>query len=356
MGRLLDVPFYTVGLGAGPLTDDDARRQVRYLASAAEHLNVRDQESRQLLEDLGIDPNWMSVSPDTVYAVDLTTSVAKPPESLTALRAEGYRLIGLNLRHWRNAEQADWLDRFHAAICEVASTEQIAIVGLPMQLGGVHDEDALAAFATRLPESVPFVALGGEFGLDDYVAALRVVDGVIAMRLHAALLAHRCGKPVVGLSYDPKVRRHFDEVLASDLCTDISDPDAGFLDAIRTVLSLGGTLRSDTKREITALERRSTETLVAMCTKIAASPENTNVYRIPAEKPEYLTKPSKAAKVVRPATAAFEPMVARACKFRAIPERRLKRSLRFATRNTCFVADCQALARTDRRATRPHQH
>jgi polysaccharide pyruvyl transferase CsaB len=323
MGGLLDIPFYTVGLGAGPLTDDDARRQVRYLASKAKHLNVRDQESRQLLEDLGIDPNQISVSPDTVYAVDLSTSVTEPPESLAALQAEGYRLVGLNLRHWRGPASGDWLERLRAAICEIASSEKIAIVGLPMQLGGVHDEDALAAFGATLPESIPFVALGGEFGLDNYVAALRAVDGVIAMRLHAALLAHRCGKPVVGLSYDPKVRRHFEEVMASDLCTDISEPDADFLGAIQEMLKLGGTARIDTKLEIAALERRSTESLVATCAKIAGSPENTSVYRIPVEKPEYLDKLSKAAKVPRPASATFEPMVSRANKFKAVPERRL---------------------------------
>lgn len=323
MGGLLDIPFYTVGLGAGPLTDDDARRQVRYLASTAKHLNVRDEESRELLEDLGIDPEQISVSPDTVYAVDLSTSVSEPPEQLPALRAAGYRLLGLNLRHWPGAVQADWLDRLREAICEVASTERIAIVGLPMQLGAVHDEDALAAFGATLPENIPFVPLGGEFGLDDYVAALREVDGVIAMRLHAALLAHRCGKPVVGLSYDPKVTRHFQEVKAADLCTEISDADADFLGAIGEMLSLGGATRRDTSLEVASLERRSREALIEVCTRIAASPENSSVYRIPGEKPAHLTKASKAEKITRPATATFEPMVSRANKFKAIPERRL---------------------------------
>jgi polysaccharide pyruvyl transferase CsaB len=322
MGSLLDIPFYTVGIGAGPLVDDDARRQVRYLASTARRLNVRDHESKGLLEGLGINPDVITVSPDTVYAVDLSTTTAAP-EALEALHAQGYRLIGLNLRHWRNAEQGVWLRRLQDAIVDAAAKEKIAVVGLPMQLGGVHDEDILTKFGKSLPQEVPFVSLGGQFGLDDYLSALRMVDGIIAMRLHAALLAHRSGRPVVGLSYDPKVTRHFAEVGAGELCLEITDPEADFRGAIQDMLELKGAPLVATQQRVVDLERRASMALTAICSEIVANPENANVYRIPAEKPSYVSKPAPANKVLRAAVAAFEPMVSRANKFREVPERRL---------------------------------
>ncbi|MDQ0677967.1 polysaccharide pyruvyl transferase CsaB [Arthrobacter pascens] len=323
MGNLLDIPFYTVGIGAGPLVDDDARRQVRYLASTARQLNVRDHDSRTILEGLGIEPDAISVSPDTVYAVDISATAEAAPEQLEALRAQGYRLIGLNLRHWRNAEQGAWLERLRKAINDIAASEKIAVVGLPMQLGGVHDEDILAKFGASLLQQIPFVALGGDFGLDDYLSALRVVDGVIAMRLHAALLAHRAGRPTVGLAYDPKVARHFDEVGAAELCLEITDPDADFLSAIRHMLALGGVPLLATQEKVSDLERHAAASLKAICAEIAASPDNANVYRIPSEKPTYLSESASKKNVPPAATATFEPMVGRANKFRNIPERRL---------------------------------
>lgn len=323
MGNLLDIPFFTVGIGAGPLRDDDARRQVRYLASTATHLNVRDHDSRTILEGLGIASDTISVSPDTVYAVDISAPSAATPKALEDLRAQGYRLIGLNLRHWRKAEQGAWIGRLRDAINDVATSERIAIIGLPMQLGGVHDEDILTKFAASLPQQIPFVALGGDFGLDDYLSALRVVDGVIAMRLHAALLAHRAGRPTVGLAYDPKVARHFDEVAAPELCLEITDPDADFLGAIRRMLALRGVPLQATQDRVSKLERHATASLKAICSEIAASSDNASVYRIPSEKPAYLSKSVSDRKVAPSAIATFEPMVSRVNKFRSVPERRL---------------------------------
>ncbi len=324
MGKLLDIPFYTIGLGVGPLADMDARLLVKDLASKAAAINVRDEESKQLLTDIGIASSSVAVSPDTVYAVDLSAASgsATVPDELLALKDQGYTLIGLNLRHWKAADGAGWHGQLMAALEKLAAVRKIAIVGLPMQLGASHDENCLAQFCASLPQQIPSVVLGGDFGLSEYVGALSVVDSLIAMRLHAALIAHRLGKPVMGLSYDPKVRRHYDEVGASDFCVDIDDPAADYDTVLRQVLELGGMTRSETVLLVQDLERRAVAALRETASRIAAEPENKDVYRIPTERPSFSVQSQAAAKVPV-VKAAFTAMETSVTKLRVIPERRL---------------------------------
>ncbi|OFI39657.1 hypothetical protein BIU82_00920 [Arthrobacter sp. SW1] len=324
VGKLLGVPFYTVGLGVGPLEDPDARLLVKDLAGKASAINVRDAESKQLLTSLGVRDDLVSVSPDTVYAVDLEgpAASAEVPEALAALKEQGYTLVGLNLRHWKASDADAWQARLLEAFEQAALTHKIAVVGMPMQLGASHDESSILEFCEGLPKSVPSLVLGGDFGLREYVGALSAVDFLVSMRLHAALIAHRLGKPVMGLSYDPKVRRHFEEVGAEEFCVDIDDPAADVTGVLSSVLKLEGRIRESTAAFVRGLEQEAVAALQGTARLIASEPENPDVYRIPRERPVFNAGKDGAAKapVVK---AAFTAMQTRVTKLRVVPERRL---------------------------------
>ncbi|MEE2528800.1 polysaccharide pyruvyl transferase family protein [Pseudarthrobacter sp. J75] len=324
MGKLLGIPFYTVGLGVGPLTDADARLLVKDLALKASAINVRDMESKELLSDVGVPDGLVTVSPDTVYAVDLSSAAAtaSPPAELLELKEQGYTLVGLNLRHWKAADGAAWHAQLLSAVEKLSATRKIAVVGLPMQLGASHDEHCLAEFCAALPQHIPSLVLGGDFGLREYIGALSAVDSLIAMRLHAALIAHRLGTPVMGLSYDPKVRRHYEEVGAADLCVDIENSAADYDNTLQAVIDLGGNVRTETAGLVQELERQAIAALRDTASRIAAEPENQDVYRIPSERPAFTKASEKPAKALQ-VKAAFTAVETRATKLRVIPERRL---------------------------------
>jgi hypothetical protein len=102
------------------------------------------------------------------------------------------------------------------AVTSLASGQRVAVLTIPMQSGSTHDVAMLNLLADNLPAHIPVLTLPDGTSLDVFTACLRRVDALMTMRLHAALLAHRLQVPTMGLVYDPKVRRHFDEVSRSD--------------------------------------------------------------------------------------------------------------------------------------------
>ncbi|MCO1339016.1 hypothetical protein BJH93_08960 [Kocuria polaris] len=286
MGKVLDVPFHVVGLGVGPLTDRHAKQTVKFLASQADSIYVRDPESGDLLRGLPVDEEKLHVGPDSVYAVDLDSPVAVVPEEIQSLKDQGYTIVGLNLRPWAKADMAAVSLEVRDALVELSRSleergERLAVVALPMQAGDRMDRNAIGQVTRRLPKHIPsvFIDTRGELSLGEYLGALKECSSVLAMRLHAALIAHRAGVPVVGLCYDPKVFRHFAEVDrvedGLDLLTSSSEMSRRLLSAV------SGSMSEKSFELIGELERDARRALDISARAVAAADAVVGVYEVP---------------------------------------------------------------------------
>lgn len=304
IGRVLGIPYHVIGLGAGPLHDQDARAMVRFLAQQTESVLVRDPESRDLIVGTGVSPEKIRHAPDVVYAVDLPegATTAGSTDELARLKADGYRLVGVNLRKWSHADMDQVLAEVEKALNTVAGSERIAVVGVPMQGGAAHDRSILASLQERLSPHVPFYLMPDPPAFDAFHQCLGLLDALVTMRLHAALLAHRCAVPTVGLVYDPKVERHFQEVQRSHFAVPLESSWETIHDLLTTALAEGSIADRRTLDAVGALERDAHAALDAAALRVAAAEVRPAVYEIPAEKP--VAPPSPGAVIQKP-TAAF---------------------------------------------------
>jgi polysaccharide pyruvyl transferase WcaK-like protein len=163
-------------------------------------VSVRDRASRELLVSLGLSPERILLSGDASF------HLAAPP----APGGGEEDRIGVSLRHWPLGPSPEtWEPPVAEALDRVLEQRPGArVVFVPLQAGGreIEDDPAVAArVRDRLrhrdradilgPRDLPHGARGA-------LARCRVV---LAMRLHALLFAMAAGRPVVGLSYDPKI-------------------------------------------------------------------------------------------------------------------------------------------------------
>ncbi|WP_336923648.1 polysaccharide pyruvyl transferase family protein [Aquipuribacter sp. SD81] len=277
--RILRRPFHLYGIGAGPLTDPGARDLVDHLVQLADSVDVRDEESAQLLRDVAAPGRRPAVGthPDPVYGL--------PVADVAPRVAPG--AVAVNARPWPAAPEG-----FRPALVRVlrdlvARGERL--VGLPMAPQDVAVTAALLREVTGA-EDVEMVPLGG--GTDAFVADVGASRAVVAMRLHACLLAHRRRVPVVGLSYDPKVRRHFAELGRDDLVVDLeavaADDGAALARAVDRALAEGGTLPEPAAQAVALLEAGSTEGLLALARRVVeapAAPRRAETIRFPGRAP-----------------------------------------------------------------------
>jgi len=173
--------------GVGPLRTAWARALVRVLLPfTADLVTVRDVDSQKLVSYVR------------------THLVADPALTLPSLSVSKQpKLTVVALRAWRGLQANDRSrEELEAALKQLAAEHGHSYAFLPMH---VPDDVPLAEdLARRLRGTV--VNYNSLAELREVLAAAQLV---IAMRLHAAILAAGVGTPVVGLAYDPKVRAFF---------------------------------------------------------------------------------------------------------------------------------------------------
>ncbi|HEY4615442.1 MAG TPA: polysaccharide pyruvyl transferase family protein, partial [Citricoccus sp.] len=286
MGRVLDKPYHVVGMGVGPLTDEDARATVRFLAEQTASLYVRDPESAELLRSLPVAPERITTGPDVVHAVPLPDGEALAsalPEAVAEARAAGRPVIGVNLRPWAHEDMDTVAATVAGALADATPADgpRPLYVAIPMQAGPTFDAGTISRVFAGLPQGAETWVPDGPLGLETLVALYRSMDLLVAMRLHAALVAHRCGVPVVGLGYDPKVGRHFDEVGRGEWCLPLT---AGReLLAGRVRQGLREPLPESTHAAVRRLGEEASRALSVSARMIAAAPVPDAVYEVPAE-------------------------------------------------------------------------
>ena len=79
--------------------------------------------------------------------------------------------------------------------------DEVEIIFIPMS----HPEDTKEAkiIASYMPKGA--IVLEGPFSTEEQVSLSGNVDLMIGIRLHALVFSSLMGKPVIGISYDPKI-------------------------------------------------------------------------------------------------------------------------------------------------------
>lgn len=310
MGRMFDAPFHVVGLGIGPLSDPDAKRMARFIAGHAESIMVRDAESAAFAAEICPFPERVRQAPDVVYALPLDAG-ARGHDDIEAFRTRGYRVVGLNLRPWAHTDEEALVQTVAAALQRAAAGQPLALIGIPMQAGDRVDPLMLARVAARLGDSLPALVLKAPLTTEELIRALGSIDALISMRLHACLLAHRLGTPVVGIAYDPKVANHFAEIGRSHVCLSLPlEPEA--LDRAIDVVLAENELPADTDGTLRRLEIEALTALDDVCRKIAAAPSRQVVHEVPRTDAP-VTVAAVAPAMGRPARQPLPPFTSRFC-------------------------------------------
>ncbi|NLW17750.1 MAG: polysaccharide pyruvyl transferase CsaB [Firmicutes bacterium] len=189
----------------GPIKEPRNKKLARYVLERVDYITVRDEPSLQLLQDLGVRKPPIKLTADPVLLLELAP---QPPKEKTIVVA---------VRQWPS--QHNYLQQMTLA-CRRLVQEGFTILLIPFHYGrdlAVSEElaQAIGPGACCLAQPPDFSQL---------LTQLSQAEVVVAMRLHALIMGAVCKRPLVGISYDPKV----DGFLQS-----VGQPLAGTTDALQ---------------------------------------------------------------------------------------------------------------------------
>ena len=205
LARIFGSKILIYAQGLGPLKKAISKNLTKQFLQLAEIISVRDDSSYKQLEQWRLKAKSIKTA-DPVWALE-PSSLPKAISDLLARYQSSSsskpNLIGISLRRGAGFSQ-DHLKRLVEALEATLDTAAILVM-LPLQ--DEQDRPILQSFVDLWQSKERTVWLPANTKLlpSQWLSLIASLDMVIGMRLHSLIMSLASGKPVIGISYDPKV-------------------------------------------------------------------------------------------------------------------------------------------------------
>ena len=190
------VMFFSQGIG--PVTSTWGKILMKVFANLADFVTVRDQYSKDLLEQLGVKRPETIVTSDIVFAFQPKTDTS----CMDSLHLEKKdNLLAVSVRPW--FERTVQFDQVAEILDNLIEKRGVTPVFVPME--GHHDTAASEKVLQQMKHRDKCHLLDNHFSPNQYLNFISACQLTIGMRLHALIFATVTGVPHIGLSYDKKV-------------------------------------------------------------------------------------------------------------------------------------------------------
>ncbi|MBE6541834.1 MAG: polysaccharide pyruvyl transferase CsaB [Ruminococcaceae bacterium] len=207
--------------GIGPINDSDNKKMTKKLVSNADYVSVRDADSASELERLGVAHDKIRVTADPAFLIE----PADREEVRDVIRSLGIRdsekFIAVSLRpmgrfgNTADDPSDDVIISEGVRVCsEIREKYGYRPVMIPMQ--SAHDTEISREVAGKVDGAIFYSPSDAH----EMIGIMSEAEFVVGMRLHSIIFASSAGVPVIGLSYDPKVKSLMSE-LGQDFVVDL---------------------------------------------------------------------------------------------------------------------------------------
>ncbi|MDF9840116.1 MULTISPECIES: polysaccharide pyruvyl transferase CsaB [unclassified Paenibacillus] len=214
LAQWIGKPTFIYAQGVGPVNRKLFHPLIKSVFRNCAYVSVRDEQSRSLLQSMGLNQDNIQVVPDPVMGLELPQR-AESPGVFSAETASGLKTVGISIRFWEESRYE---------LNEIAEGLLKACAQIPFHLRFLPfhhptDNEASRYLMEKLEKEV--AALGGSISIREdalhpqqMLSEVAECDVLIGMRLHSLIYAAGRRVPLIGVSYDPKID-HFLERIRS---------------------------------------------------------------------------------------------------------------------------------------------
>lgn len=230
------IPIIGYNVGVGPVHTPAGKRMLKSVAERMDFITVRDQDSFDLLNEVGVqNPNIRLTADAALNAPAWDESRVKEIFESVGLDMN-QPMLGINVNRyldtWASADRKSmgreaFLDQYSKALIKVAEKVDAPIVFVTTQH---HDVEISQALMDRLPAGIKTALIDNrKYDHAAIKGVLRHLSLLCGMRLHSLIMASSELTPVVGISYQPKVAYYFRELEIPDYTLSFDDFNADAL-------------------------------------------------------------------------------------------------------------------------------
>ena len=217
-------------VGAGPVDTPAGRRMLRDVAELMDFITVRDEESLDILKQIGVQNPRILLAADAAVNV-VASDAGRVADILRSVGLEpGEEILAVNINRYldtwaRPRRDPMGKERFLSvcaeAINRVAGETGAAVLCVATQH---HDMQITEELRARITGARKTAVLGNVLHSHyDIKGALGACSLLFAMRLHASILGTSALTPSLGLAYQPKVDYYYNTLGLGDCSLSFED-------------------------------------------------------------------------------------------------------------------------------------
>lgn len=192
-------PVYIYSQGIGPIRGKYNRKITGWILKRVHVIAVRDSQSAQLLEEIGVPADHITITTDPVLRLEK----ADPSQGRAILNRfgvdpdSGRLLVGWAVKSGDEA----FLKEIARSIRYLKETYQADSVLIPFHFE--QDAKCIQQLQTLLGDDAYYIT--EKQLIDEMLSIIGNLDLLVGVRLHSLIYAAVCGVPMIGISYDPKI-------------------------------------------------------------------------------------------------------------------------------------------------------
>lgn len=212
-------PFMIYAQGIGPLNGSFNRRLTALILKRARVITVRDVESVQELQRLGLKAERIQLSADPVLLFPRPEPLLGENllQELQPDHGSG-PVIGVSVRPW--GDNGKWVEQLALTLDRLVAERNARIVFIPMQEN--DDEKISQTIRSRMQYNQQTAVLPNGHHVEEVISLIDACDLLIGVRLHALVFAAVAQTKAIAIRYDPKVD-HFARRVQQTIAGNILD-------------------------------------------------------------------------------------------------------------------------------------
>lgn len=201
---MLDKKCILLGVGAGPINTQHAKKLTKFYLDRVNLITTRDKKSYDFLRDIGVKNKKLYITSDLSFCLDIPKNKIVTGTDINKNSKVGISIINLYRNKLLNKDEYDRFRDTFVDFCRWVIDEcKVDLYLFPFQIG--HEGDLVECEYLRERINSNKVVIVDTANLYNFLSSFNKMDYFVAMRYHSVLLSIIFKKPFMAISYHPKV-------------------------------------------------------------------------------------------------------------------------------------------------------
>ena len=217
--KIVKVPVMIYAQGIGPVNKQINKKLIKWILNKVDLITVRDNSSKELLENLGVVKPSIYVNSDPVFLLkkkNINNVIDSHPFIQQLIDSDNRPLIGISVREYKD-NGLDSKRIFAQAADYLIENYQAKIIFLPFKFDeDVHISEEILSLMKNKAEVLKI-----KLEPEELLSVLSRLSLVVGVRLHSIIFSSMANIPFIAFNYDPKVKYFVEDLGLSELLLEI---------------------------------------------------------------------------------------------------------------------------------------